>query len=176
MELSRSSKSILPITFLFIISALILMAIPKSWKAATKETTDGNISLSKEWAETITKKQDSHANQELYMLTAARNGYFLCKHCPTGKFFLKAGEVYRYGITGGGKAKRGYSDSWLARSGLNYILLQKGNLAAIKTEETALIGSYALHPENLLRPLTGKPAAKLNWYRLVLPPGNNSLD
>ena len=151
--------------------------IPKSWDEATTEQEDGSYALSADWAQSVAKKQEKIANHELYMLVAAHNGYYFCKHCPLGgRFFLYAGEVYRYGTTGNGKSGRGYSDNWLAKQKLSYVHLQYGDLATIMAEQTALIGSYALHPENMKRPMPGSTGAKNYWYRLVLPPGNNSLD
>lgn len=52
----------------------------------------------------------------------------------------------------------------------------EGDLATVVTKQTLLIGSYALLPENLQRPLTSNVNATPYWYRLVLPPGNKSLD
>lgn len=115
-------------------------------------------------------------NQELYMLVAKRNGMYLCKHCPNGNFFLYAGQLYRYGITGNEKEGRGYTNNWEHSNQLIYLTIYQGDLATVKMMEIDLIGKYALHPENLERPLLGEEKAKKYWYRLVLPPGNNRLD
>lgn len=164
--------TLLIITLLF----FVYMALPKSWEEATTIKKDGTLALSKEWAETIDKKKDQYAYHDLYQLIAAENGYYSCKHCPTGKFYLKVGEVYRYGTTGIGQEGRGYNKSWLDKNFLNYVHILTADLATIKSEEIVLIGGYALFPENLKRPLVGSNIAKPYWYRLVLPPGNNSLD
>lgn len=161
---------------LLTIALFIYLAIPKDWQDATRTNEDGSVSLSEEWEKTITEKQEQYAEHELYMLAAASSGYFLCKHCPTGKFYLNKGEVYRYGTTGIGQSKRGFNREWLNTYHLNYFLLMKGDITVIKTEEAALIGGYAILPENLARPLSGSSQSKSYWYRLVLPPGNNSLD
>ena len=50
------------------------------------------------------------------------------------------------------------------------------DLATVVAEQASLIGSYALLPENLQRPLANEANARLYGYRLVLPPGNKSLD
>lgn len=164
------------LTGLLITTIILWSSIPKRWDDATTENADGSMELSAEWSSTVAKKQAKIANHELYMLVAAQNGYYLCGHCAGGRFFLNAGEVYRYGTTGNGKNGRGYTDNWLAKQKLNFIHLMYGDLATIMTEQATLIGSYALHPENIKRPLTGEAKAKSYWYRLVLPPGNNSLD
>ncbi|MEM9884356.1 MAG: hypothetical protein AAF849_00570 [Bacteroidota bacterium] len=154
----------------------IYLAIPKDWQDATTTNEDGSVSLSEEWEKTIAEKQEQYAQHELYMLTAINAGYFLCKHCPTGKFYLNLGEVYRYGTTGIGQNKRGFSRQWLNDKRLNFVIIMKGDIATVKAEEAALIGGYAILPENLARPLAGSTKAKPYWYRLVLPAGNNSLD
>ena len=110
------------------------------------------------------------------MLVAAKDGNFLCKHCPTGSFFLKKGEIYRYGTTGNSKSGRGYYDPWLSRKMLTYVHILSGDIATVRIQETNLIGTYSIHPENLARPSINSKKAKPYWYRLVLPPGNNRLD
>ena len=161
---------------LLIIVLFIYLAIPKDWQDATTTNEDGSVSLSEEWEKTIAEKQEQYAQHELYMLTAARKGYFLCQHCLGAKFFLNELEVYKYGTTGLGRNGRGYSETWLANHGLNYTVIMVGDLTSVKLEEASLIGAYAIRYENLARPLMGSEKAKPYWYRLVLPPGNNSLD
>lgn len=156
--------------------ACIYMAIPKSWEEATRTAPDGTVSLADDWARTIEKKKSKFEKHDLYMLRAARDGYFLCKHCPTGKFFLKTGEVYRYGTTGEGQMGRGYNREWLNAYGLIYVRLITADLTTVKIAQTTSIGKYALSPENLARPLPNSSNSRSYWYRLVLPPGNNSLD
>lgn len=161
---------------LLAIALFIYLAIPKDWQDATRTNKDGSVSLSEEWEKTITEKQEQYTEHELYKLTAARKGYFQCKHCPTGNFYLNKGEVYRYGTTGVGQNRRGFNQQWLNDKRLNYIIILKGDITIVKAEEAGLIGSYAILPENLSRPLSGSSKSKPYWYRLVLPPGNNSLD
>lgn len=154
----------------------LLMAIPKSWEEATKKGGDGSLSLSDSWAKAIEKKKSKYEAHELYMLVAANRGYFYCKHCPSGRFYLRTGEIYRYGTTGEGQHGRGYSQNWLNDHLLSYVVLMKSDIKTVKMAETTLIGNYVLLPENLNRPLMNQAKSKPNWYRLVLPPGNNTLD
>jgi hypothetical protein len=109
-------------------------------------------------------------------LLPINNGYFECAHSPSGRFYLKTGEIYRYGTTGETTVGRGYSETWLIRNNLSFKIILEGNLALVLAEQTALIGSYPLLPENMLRPLSGDELAKPYWFRLVIPPGNKSLD
>lgn len=154
----------------------IFMAIPKTWEEAVTLQEDGTYRLSKKWEETISRKQGKIRKHRLYVLVANTNGYFQCPHSPSGKFFLKAGEVYTYGTTGETFAARGYSKRWLAIHNLTLISIMEGDLAMVVAEQASLIGSYALLPENLKRPLANKANATPYWYRLVLTPGNKSLD
>lgn len=155
---------------------ILYMSIPKSWEEATQTGSDGSISLSDDWSRTIERKKSKYEIHELYMLVATRNGNFLCKHCPTGSFYLNTGEVYRYGTTGNHKGGRGYTDLWLAESNLTFVNIMIADLTTVKIAEANLIGTYTLHPENLKRPILNAPKSKLYWYRLVIPPGNNRLD
>lgn len=152
------------------------MSIPKSWEEATQTGSDGSISLSDDWSRTIERKKGKYEIHELYMLVAASDGYFSCKHCPVGRFYLRRGEIYRYGTTGDGQSARGYNERWLNDHLLSYVILMKSDITTVKIAETTLIGEYVLLPENLNRPLFNQAGGKPNWYRLVLPPGNNSLD
>lgn len=154
----------------------IFLAIPKSWEEAVSRQEDGTYRLSKKWEKTILRKQEKVRKHRLYVLVASTNGYFQCPHSPSGKFYLKADEVYRYGTTGETFAARGYSKRWLAINNLTLISIMEDDLATVVAAQALLIGSYALLPENLQRPLANEANAKLYWYRLVLPPGNKSLD
>lgn len=178
MDTTKSNRfpySLLLIGF-FALGLFIYMSIPKKWEDATTQNEDGSISLSDDWGDAVENKKEQYASHDLYALTVVIDGYFLCKHCPSGKFFLKAHEIYRYGTTGTGQNGRGYSEKWLNRHQLNYIYLKTGDLTTIKTEEAALIGNYVILPENMNRPISSSRKAKPYWYRLVLPPGNNSLE
>jgi hypothetical protein len=155
---------------------VIIMAIPKSWEEAVTQQEDGSYRLSEKWEKTILRKKEKIEKHRLYMLVASTNGYFQCAHSPSGKFYLKAGEVYRYGTTGDTFTTRGYTQKWLADNNLTLITIMEGDLAMVMAAQTTLIGNYALLPENLQRPLPSEASAKPYWYRLVLPPGNKSLD
>jgi hypothetical protein len=155
---------------------IIYMSIPNDWEDAVTENQDGTYTLSKDWAGEVSKKKEQFASHDLYMLIALADGFFLCKHCPTGKFYLKKNEVYRYGTTGIGQFQRGYNKQWLSDNLLIYIQIASGDLTSMKMQEATLIGNYAILPENIRRPLQNSSKAKTYWYRLVLPPGNNSLD
>lgn len=176
MEHSKRFPAGLLLIGAVIATFILLMAIPRTWQEATRKNPDGSHSLSEEWEESIDRKKDKIENQELYKLVAAEDGIYLCKHCPTGRFYLYEGEVYRYGTTGNGEKERGYTKKWKADNKLEFDHILYGDEATVKMKQAEFIGIYALHPENMRRPLPGTPEAKNYWFRLSLPPGNNSLD
>jgi hypothetical protein len=73
---------LISLTFLY-------MSIPKSWEEAVKTRDDGSLTHSDSWARSIERKKSRYEVHDLYMLVAAKDSYFVCKHCPTGSFFLK---------------------------------------------------------------------------------------
>jgi hypothetical protein len=170
-----SSKPIL-VLLAMSLGIIIYMAIPKTWEEAVTQKEDGSYGLSKTWERTVTRKVEKIKKHRLYALIATNDGYFECAHSLVGKFYLKAGEIYRYGTTGETTIGRGYSEIWLIRNNLSFKIILEGNLTLVMAEQAALIGSYPLMPENMLRPLPGDELAKPYWFRLVIPPGNKSLD
>lgn len=165
--------------YILIISTIgfgIFMAIPKTWEEAVTLQEDGSYRLSEKWEKTILRKKKKIKKHRLYVLVATQNGYFDCPHSPTGKFYLKKGEIYRYGTTGETTVGRGYSETWLIKNNLTFKVIMEGDLATVTLAQTTLIGQYPLLPENMQRPLPGDELAKPYWFRLVLPPGNKSLD
>ncbi len=176
MEQVKRSPGALLFAGLLVVALIILMAIPNSWEEATTRNKDGSYSISKEWEESIREKREKIDNHELYMLVASQDGMYICNHCPTGKFFLYEGEVYRFGITGNGEDGRGYTEKWQDRNRLAFIHIVFGDEVMVKKKQAELIGLYAIHPENMNRPVSESKKAKSYWYRLVLPPGNNNLN
>lgn len=164
------------ILVIIILVAIFWMSIPKNWEEVTRKKNNGGYELSEVQEKAIEDKIEKIENQELYALVAAKNGMYLCKHCPGKKFFLFVNEVYRYGTTGNGQSGRGYTESWQLKNNLKFVHLMYGDEVTVKVEQTKLIGSYPIHSDNMSRPLKNDVNAKSYWYRLVLPPGNTKLD
>lgn len=176
MEASKDHQFFLLALGVLCSGFLVLMALPKSWEASVQQNEDGSYSLSKARQEAIDQKKERILQHELYMLVASQDGKYLCKHCLNRRFHLNKGEIYRYGTTGYGSSGRGYTHDWLAENKLSYIRISIGDEANMKIIEAELIGSYPLHPDNMRRPLLKGSNATKEWYRLSLPPGNNSLN
>jgi len=98
---------------------------------------------------------------EQYVLLAKFSGVYPCYSCGVDStIFLKAGEVWKYGITIRGEKGR-YSNTWVTSLGLRYRVQYRGSIQDCLQQETLKIYQYALLPENTRR----KPP-------LVRPPGN----
>lgn len=146
---------------------LFMIALFACLKWADVVSSDGK-SLTAEREKEIADRIDRLQNAQLYVLRAEINGYFLCPKCPAsaaknGKYFLKMGESYKYGVTINPNDR--YSRAELARFRLNYQLLAIGPLEEMMAKEVALIGQYAILPENL---------ARAKQFRLAIPPGSGA--
>jgi hypothetical protein len=100
---------------------------------------------------------------EQYVLTAKVDGWYSCPSCTDGaRIYLKAGEVWKYGVTINGQSGR-YSDDYLSENKLHYYIQYKGRIGDCLKMEKAKIHFYPILPENLARI---KP--------LTMPPGNSN--
>lgn len=160
MERINGFTARLTLLSIMAVICIIWMAIPKSWEEASKEKKDGDYDMSDAWREAMEEKKEKIKNHELYMLVASENGMYLCNHCPTGKFFLFAGEVYRYGTTGNSEVGRGYNENWKNANKLSYFTIFRGDQTSVKIKQAEYIATYVLQPENLNRPLSSDPKAK----------------
>ncbi len=157
--------------FLFllgVITTICLFAKILKWNDVVSVDENGKLQLTDERKQAVSDRHDRLDNAELYMLIAEVDGYFECPSCPLGthkrgKYFLKAGEVYKYGVTI--QKKDRYTESELNRWRLTYVDLDRGSDTAMKKKETTLIAEYALHPENLKRS---------EKWRLAIPPGSGT--
>ena len=122
--------------------------------------------LKKEYAELMEIGLEEIDDALQYALIATQNGDFYCKPCPGKKFFLKEGEVWRYGMTRKGEKGR-YSEVFLDSNNLKLIVQCRGTTTECLKQERWKIFNYPLLPENLARP---------NDKRLVKPPGNLRTD
>lgn len=91
-------------------------------------------------------------DSEQYALVAAVNGFYPCLHSGHKTYYLKTGEVWKYGVTSKGVLGR-YAASFLIQNRVSYIVQFKGNFAeCLKQEQIKLFG-YPYLPENQIRPL-----------------------
>ncbi len=90
-------------------------------------------------------------DSEQYALVAAVNGWYPCLHSGRTTYYLKTGEVWKYGVTSKGKFGR-YTAAFLIRNKVSYIIQFKGNLSECLKQEQIKLYNYPYLPENLARP------------------------
>lgn len=107
--------------------------------------------LSPKAAEKLQQRLKEIDDSEQYALVAAAPGFYPCLHSGSATFFLKAGEVWKYGVTSKGQFGR-YSAVFLARNNVSYVVEFRGNMAECLKQEQIKLFNYPFLPENLARP------------------------
>lgn len=121
---------------------------------------DGTTELAPERAAKLARELEELNEAEQYVLLAARDGQYPCFHCtPKSSIFLRRGNVWKYGVTR--KGEQGRYGRWHVDNNLLYVTQYVGPLQECLRQEKLKIYHYALHPENLVRPVP-----------LIRPPGN----
>ncbi len=90
-------------------------------------------------------------DSEQYALIAAVDGWYPCLHSGRTTYYLKASEVWKYGVTSKGKFGR-YTAAFLIQNKVSYIIQFKGNLSECLKQEQIKLYNYPYLPENLARP------------------------
>ena len=89
---------------------------------------------------------------EQYALLAKNDGFYPCIINGFKPYYLKAGEVWKYGVTT--KSERGrYSIKFLVHNDVLYLVQFRGNIAECLKMEQIKLFMYPFLPENLARPL-----------------------
>ncbi|MCB0574999.1 MAG: hypothetical protein KDC61_10595 [Saprospiraceae bacterium] len=101
-------------------------------------------------------------DSEQYALVARNKGWYPCLHSGRTTFYLKDGEVWKYGVTSKGQFGR-YSSSFLFKNKVFYVVQFKGNFSECLKQEQIRLFNYTNLPENL---------ARLPGERLPRPPYN----
>lgn len=126
------------------------------------EWTKGGPRIKSFWKNRLDKDQRELEEAEQYVLVARSAGMYPCYRCPSQRFFLNAGEIWKYGVTRKGARGR-YSERFLMANNLNYRVQLVGDYAMCLMAEKGKLYNYPLLPENLSRP---------DSLRLLFPPGN----
>lgn len=90
-------------------------------------------------------------DSEQYALLAETDGWYPCLHSGRSVFYLKAGEVWKYGVTSKGKIGR-YTGSFLVNNSVTYDIQFKGTFSECLKQEQIKLFNYRYLPENLARP------------------------
>ncbi|MBV6442480.1 MAG: hypothetical protein DYG98_22475 [Haliscomenobacteraceae bacterium CHB4] len=101
--------------------------------------------------EKLTKRLREIDDSEQYALLAETDGWYPCLHSGKSIFYLKAGEVWKYGVTSKGKLGR-YRTDFLIRNNVSYFVQYNGTLSECLKQEQIKLFNYPYLPENLARP------------------------
>ena len=94
-------------------------------------------------------------DSEQYALIAIENGYYPCLHSGRKLYFLKTGEIWKYGVTSKGKFGR-YTAAFLIKNKVQYRAEFMGTFSECLKQEQIKLFEYPYLPENLDRPLTDR--------------------
>lgn len=88
---------------------------------------------------------------EQYALLAKADGWYQCLHSGKPTYYLRTGEVWKYGVTTKGELGR-YQTRFLLRNNVIYLVEFRGNIAECLKQEQIKLFFYPFLPENLARP------------------------
>ena len=146
---------------LIIAAAAILIVCAIKWRDVVIYV-DGEAQLTTKYQEELQKKLDKADEAEQYALLALVDGWYTCVHSGFGSYYLKAGEVWKYGTTGKGERGR-YEVKFLSSNRVIYTVQFRGTLHECLLEEQNKLYTYPVLPENL---------AREEALRLIRPPYN----
>lgn len=151
---------------LFFILCSCILAVLAAWNGVDflEQDEGGTLSLSAARETQMQQRLQRLEQCEQYVLRAKSSGYYPCYSCGADTLiFLRAGEVWKYGITIQGEKGR-YSNAWVTALGVSYHRQYRGSVQACLRQETLKIYQYALLPENVKRrrPLIRPPGNKVD--------------
>jgi len=149
------SQTQTPIPLPLIGAIVLLLAIALFAKAGfTGENKTPELSPKEE--EKLQKRLREIDDSEQYALIAKSNGWYPCLHSGRTTVYLKAGEVWKYGVTSKGQFGR-YAANFLITNNVSYDLQFRGTVSECLKQEQIKLYNYRYLPENLARP----PAERL---------------
>lgn len=141
--------------------AFAVITCALAWRDVV-EYVNGEARLTAKYQEKLDKKMNEPDKAEQYALVANINGNYACLHSGRAVFFLKAGEVWKYGVTSNGERGR-YTTEFLQNNNVSYKIQFRGTMKDCLREEQKRLYQYPILPENLAR-------EEVN--RLIRPPYN----
>ncbi len=113
---------------------------------------DGEVpKLKPKDAARLEKKLREIDDAEQYALVARSDGLYACLNGPP-TYYLKTGEIWRYGVTTKGELGR-YKGKFLIQNNVIYTVQFRGNVAECLKQEQINLFMYPYLPENLARPI-----------------------
>jgi len=151
-ENQSQTPILLPLMGAFVLILAIVLFAKASF---TEENKAPELSPKEE--EKLQKRLREIDDSEQYALIAKSNGWYPCLHSGRTTVFLKAGEVWKYGVTSKGQFGR-YAAKFLLSNNVLYDLQFKGTVSECLKQEQIKLFNYRYLPENLARP----PADRLS--------------
>lgn len=132
------------------VAAFLLVAIALAYGLDVKEKSVAP-ELSPQEKAKLEKRLKEIDDSEQYALITKENGWYPCLHSGRAMCYMKAGEIWKYGVTSKGVFGR-YSTAFLFKNKVSYIVQFKGNLSECMKQEQIKLYNYPNSPENLARP------------------------
>ena len=126
------------------------------------EYVNGEPQLAAKYLKEQQQKLDEPDRAEQYALLAIADGWYTCLHSGLTLYYLRVGEVWKYGATSKGERGR-YTIKFLRTNRVNYVIQFTGTLHECLKEEQRKLYDYPILPENLVR---------MEENRLLRPPYN----
>lgn len=146
LEIKTGKSFILPLVILAV-SILAIALFPKIFV----EEEYGSSKLHPKEEERLQRRLKEIDDSEQYALIAEVDGWYPCLHRGRTIFYLKAGEVWKYGVTSKGQLGR-YKTDFLIRNNVSYFTQFKGTFSECLKQEQIKLFNYPYLPENLARP------------------------
>ncbi len=156
---TKPQKSLLPILAVAAVLIFAGVLVSKLGFSGKKEIPK----LSPQDEAKLEKRLKEIDESEQYALIAKVDGWYPCLHSGRTSYYLKKGEVWKYGITSKGETGR-YKAPFLVKNQVFYFIQFTGTYSECLKREQINLFNYAHLPENLARP----PAD-----RLTRPPYNS---
>lgn len=170
------NKNTLIILLIILPSVLALIVLGfKTFKDGFTQNKNGLWQIKKEYKNYVKKKIDQPDECVVYRLVALKDGYYECKNCINGTFFLRSGEIVKYGLSCSDDPKKRYKNHFWKKYSVEMQIIYRGDLAQCTKEEARFIGNYPFTPENTSRPDPTPQSYERGRYRLLFPPMNSGI-
>lgn len=137
-------------TYLLLVCSVLLIIAFITNSVLEKSGSEPKLSPKEE--EKLQKRLREIDESEQYALVAMEDGWYPCLHSGRTTCYLKAGEVWKYGVTSKGKFGR-YTAEFLLRNKVLYRSEFNGSFSECLKQEQIKLFEYPYLPENLERPL-----------------------
>lgn len=146
---TKTGKPALLVAVLISMGILAIALFPR----ISLEEEFGSPKLHPKEEERLQRRLKEIDDSEQYALLAETDGWYPCLHKGRSIYYLKAGEVWKYGVTSKGKLGR-YRTDFLIKNNVSYFVQFNGTYSECLKQEQIKLFNYPFLPENLARPKT----------------------